>query len=251
MFYSLAILTLLASILFYSFYPRNDGVKMQDMPRAKSQVTDMLAHHMAAVEAARVLSYDTETGRYKMAYENWITSNSVANGSAISKDLYVSYLPPNFNSTTFNNGANPESSIDKILLYCFNNKDGSRSEACAQRKVDIEHGDYGSSDYIITFMETYTGTLEARALGEKMHLTGYASNAHLKTICGIAEPLSDDGEPDEDYDYKGLCMVSNTRYQTVRLPRFFNNACTGDNYYLVCITQLSAAYDGTTKVHPQ
>ena len=253
MFYSLAILTLLASILFYSFYPRNDGVKVQDMPRAKSQVTDMLAHHMAAVEAARVLSYDATTGRNKMAYENW--------GSIyIPKSRYEQYLPPNFTSTAFNNSDSDRNGTPAI--YCIDNQSHGQAASCGLRNADIANGVYGSSDYVITFMETDAGTLEARALGEKMHLTSYASNEHLKTICGIVDPLDNDeigcdgnnGCGDyEDYDYQGLCMVNNTRYQTVRLPRYFNNKseCNGNNYYLVCITQLSAAYDGTTKVRPQ
>ncbi len=257
MFYSLAILTLLASILFYSFYPRNDGIKVQDMPRAKSLVTDMLAHHMAAVEAARVLSYDETTQRNKMAYENWASGGF----TAINKNFYASYLPPNFASTTFNSDPTSPDPNGVPYLYCFNNSDGTSLIPCAQRKADIDSSNFGTSDYIITFMETDAGTLEARALGEKMHLTSYASNEHLKTICGIVDRLNSSdigcngvGCGDyEDYDYQGLCMVNNTRYQTVRLPRFFNDrdVCNGNNYYLVCITQLSAAYDGTTKVRPQ
>lgn len=249
MFYSLAILTLLASILFYSFYPRNDGIKVQDMPRAKSLVTDMLAHHMAAVEAARVLSYDETTQRNKMAYENWASGGF----TAINKNFYASYLPPNFASTTFNSDPDSHNPNGVPYLYCFDNSNGTLATSCAQRKADIDSNNFGTSDYIITFMGTDSGTLDARALGEKMHLTNYAPNEHLKTICGIAELVDSQGNADEDYDYQGRCMVSNTRHMTVRLPRYFNSSifCDSENYYLVCITQLSAAYDGKTKVHPQ
>ena len=79
-------------------------------------------------------------------------------------------------------------------------------------------------------------------------------------MCGILDILSDtgcNGEEDSgcvyaDFDYSGTCIVNNTRYQTVRLPRRFNDMCADENKdYLVCITEISAAYDGIKKVHLQ
>lgn len=231
MFYSLTILTLLASILFYSFYPRNDGIKNVDMPAAKAYVTEFVAHHMAAVEAARVISYDSAAGKNKMAYESW-TPNEI-----IGIELYVNYMPPNTPENVLNHR------IADPTLYCFDNEDGSRSSNCARRTANI--ADRGSSDYIITFLDL-DESIDARALGEKMFLTSYSPDEHLKTQCGIlVEGMAN------DYDPQGTCVVDNTRYLTVSLPREFS--CPGINSpeKLVCITQISAAYDGTTKVSPQ
>ncbi|MGN1091509.1 MAG: hypothetical protein ACI4RJ_03365 [Alphaproteobacteria bacterium] len=233
MFYSLTILTLLASILFYSFYPRNDGIKNVDMPAAKAYVTEFVAHHMAAVEAARAISYDSEAGKNKMAYESWIPNSQIDIAN------YVNYMPPNTPENVLNDRiANP-------TLYCFDNANGSQSN-CAQRTANTADSNFGSSDYIITFLDAGEA-IDARALGEKMFLTSYSPDEHLKTQCGILVEGSAD-----DYDPRGTCVVDNTRYLTVSLPREFScSGISGLEGQLVCITQISAAYDGTTKVSPQ
>ena len=130
MFYSLTILTLLASILFYSFYPRNDGIKNVDMPAAKAYVTEFVAHHMAAVEAARAISYDSTAGKNKMAYESWIPNSQIDIAN------YVNYMPPNTPENVLNDRiANP-------TLYCFDNANGSQSN-CAQRTANTADSNFG------------------------------------------------------------------------------------------------------------
>ena len=243
MFYSLAILTLLASILFYSFYPRNDGIKNVDMPNLKVDATEILAHHMAAVEAARVLFRDSEdNNKLKMTYQTWTENRS------ISFDNYSSHMPAGTQASTF---ATPK-------LYCFNNSDGTTGN-CAQRTANRTNNIYGSSDYIITFGGKFDDTLTARALGEKVHLTSYAQNEHLKALCGIleyVEPITASSESDKqvEYDYQGTCMITNTRYQSVRLPRRFVCTEEGTGSYtghLVCITQISTAYEDKKRIYPQ
>ena len=92
MFYLLAMATFLSSILIYSLYPRSDGVTLIDIPTAESAAMELVAQHSAALQAATVLTADTD-GNRSMKYETW------GNGQ-ISYEKYSSFLTGGFTNPT-------------------------------------------------------------------------------------------------------------------------------------------------------
>ena len=230
MFYALTIVTLLATILFYSFYPRNDGIRTVDMPTQKAIVMQLVAQHAAAVEAARIVSYDHINQRNQMAYEQWTRPQGeeqhvmVQIGSQIPDSLYDQFLPPGF-----------QRGYAFTSLYCIDNSNGLGASECGVRKADSTRPtlQQGTTDLIVSYMLP-DDKLQYRALGETVYLTNYSDAEHLKINCGIAT-----------CDLDG-CIVDNTRYQTVTLPASFN----GLDGMLVCVTQLSVAYDSNGQVVP-
>ena len=236
MIYLLAVLTFIATIMFYSFYPRSDGFEKIDKPGAKIAVTELIAQHSAALHAASMITTNSADSTKKMAYESWGTN-------IIPRSKFTTYLPAGFNASE--HGLRPES-----YILCQSNTDGTLTTTCASHNATASNK--GSSDYLITFISLnalkaqygdYIALLAPRALGEKTYLLDYKTNAHLSTNCGIIEERSDDMSVGGDFDPGSNYVLSNTRYTTVSIPRPFVNQLQSGYSYLACITRLSAAYN--------
>lgn len=91
MFYMLAMVTFLSSILIYSLYPRSDGVTSIDIPTAESAAMELVAQHSAALQAATVLTADASAVKTVAACSAalcWAT-NSIAADSAVGISIEV------------------------------------------------------------------------------------------------------------------------------------------------------------------
>ena len=300
MAYLLMALAFMASILFYSFYPRSDGIEMVDKPAAKATVFELLAQHSAAVSAATVLIVPPKdaysTTPIKQDYQNnWSTFNPAAsNQGMLEYGVYELYIPP---YTRFDEGSlRPET-----FLLCLDNDTGKYSSNCA-KKTGL-----GSTDLLITLVSLYAlsaeygpqyTTLVERALGESTYLSNYDhqmtknrcrkynqtagsydfvdcpanytinangtltassgtylldNKAHLTTNCGIISYKQNgfDVYFGKDYDPNANYVLSNTRHETVAIPRTFTNnynkgteGAIGNRTHLACITELHSTYAG-------
>lgn len=233
MFYALAIVTFLATILFYSLYPRNDGIKTIDMPSIKAEMAEMLAVHNAAVDAAKIVSYNDEKKRNQMAYETW----SVDADFNISFADYRSFLPTGF--------TNEQNFTPKLLCIDNKNSSGTPIHGCNHIIADSADPNYGTTtDYIVTLAEN-DNHLVARALGELTFFQNYSgktNDPHLRTYCGYVD-CSGGHASSEEFDSEGGCVLNNTRYRPIRLPR---NITGNNDGNLICITRLSVTYDYKT-----
>ena len=326
MIYLLVALTFLASIMFYSFYPRSDAIELIDKPSANNAVFELVAQHSAVVQAATVVvkpSADDSKQEKYMNYEIFfdqakyeldkgdITKQEYGTGAGrfqtwprflgakpsaalcttqgiaapvVPYDFYEEYLPVGFR--------NYEPSPQSFLL-CVNNDDAKPTTCCG--KTGLSGNSYGihsgTSDFIITITPIVSISasfgipeqerLLARALGENAFLTKYdhdvarnvcfnkgnayvgcdsthtdiVNKAHLTTNCGIIvhKPRSGNANyyKNKDYDPNNAeYVLTNTRYETVTLPRSFtkNYGSTknriGDRTHLACITELRLTYAG-------
>ncbi len=256
MFYLLASLTFIATILFYSFYPRTDTVELLDKPAAKTAVAELLAQHTAALQAATIIKKTTE-GKTTMAYEDWpsdpdYNNKQWDNGFPIVAEKFIPFLPA---------GMVRSEIPPKSVVFCTDNMSGEKSDVCAKRYVEKdENGNYtsyGTTDFVITYttMEaldvlygTYISNLTPRALGEAVYFTEYKDEVHLTTNCGVLEEITDTIPPTQDYDTNNAThILDNTRFETVSVPKAFTDTLDNDNLtYLVCITRISVAYGDTS-----
>ena len=248
MFYLLASLTFLTSILIYSLYPRSDGVTHIDMPTAKTAAMELLAHHSAALQAATVLQKD-DNGNQKMRYESW-------GNSQITSDKYSAFLP----STYILNPDIAYRPYSQIL--CVDNNTANVASNCARRNADVENSDYGTTDFVITHISLasladsygeYIANLAPRALGQMTYFTDYDKKRHLTTNCGLIQKGRLSGK---DFDPNNAThYLTDTRYETVNLPNAFDNTINFDDNkeYIACITRISVAYDNKEKeiVYPK
>ncbi len=243
MFYLLAVVTFLATILFYSFYPRTDGIKTMDKPWARTAVSDMVVRHTSAQEAARVVSFDTTTGKNKAAYANWTVGTLTTN-------FYADFLPTGFQVYTTN--------VPTTRLLCIDNETGAASATCGVYSANTNIAfPKGTTDFLMTYtplenvqaqVGTYLANVAKRSLGETVFLTKYTPEEHLRVNCGVVD-CSAGIATGNDFDPAGTCMLNNTRYLTVRLPRQITAA---DDGLLMCITRLGAAYDENKNIiYPQ
>jgi len=73
------------------------------------------------------------------------------------------------------------------------------------------------------------------------------NKAHLSTNCGLIRAVGSGAKPD-DYDSGSNFILTNTRYESVTIPRVFVNTYedikTVDRLYLACITELYSTYAG-------
>ena len=236
MFYMLAMVTFLSSILIYSLYPRSDGVTSIDIPTAESAAMELVAQHSAALQAATVLTADAN-GNKSMKYEKW------GNGQ-ISKEKYSSFLAGSFTNPTIR----PYS-----MILCQDNATASATSSCAQRNADTVANVYGTTDFVITYISKadiaknygeYIANLTPRALGKLTHFTPYETKLHLTTNCGLVESRDLDGK---DFDPNNATHhLTNTRYDTFNLPAAFTEVLDSNLEYIVCITRISRAYDNKT-----
>ena len=239
MFYLLASLTFLTSILIYSFYPRTDGVTTIDLPTAKTAAMEILAQHSAALQAATVLTSDKD-GNKKMRYEDWERGQIVSS-------KYKDFLPSTFTP-------NPDTNyLPYSQILCVDNNTASETSFCAQRNADTESSLYGSTDFVITRISlasltasygAYIANLTPRALGQISYFTDYDKKRHLTTNCGLVQAGRLNGR---DFDPNNAQYhLSDTRYETVNLPKAFTDTLNENQDYIVCITRISVAYDSGT-----
>lgn len=247
MFFWLSLLTFISTILVYSFFPRNDGIKEIDVPIAKVAVSGLVHQHMAALQAATVMVKDAKTGQNKLQYMTWREGANVGNTLVVENGLYGAYLPRGINLDAF--GA------QETILFCVDNYSGELATTCGVTGSTPVHLN-GTTDFLMTYegeidADDYIFNLSPRALGHKMFFTPYKEGVHLQTQCGVVECF---GSKQPEYDPHGECTLNNTRYRTVTLPRAITDAEDLDlDGALVCITRLSAAYmppvaeNGTTR----
>ena len=240
MFYLLGTLTFLATLLFYSLYPRADGVSQIDIPHAKIAVQELISQHSAALQAGSLV-VEASDGSRKMKYEDWIASGQMD---------FSDFLPPNMVQTN-----NPPIST----IICVDNKTASLTNNCARSQFNEENEDYGTTDFLVTYTTfsdldpmygTYLTSLTPRALGKKMRFIEYRDDStdgdgvQLSTYCGIlAERSQKDGR---DFDPNNADFsLSNTRTKTVNLPKALTDDILNEmnEEYLICISRLSVAYN--------
>ena len=244
MFYALAIVTFIATILFYSLYPRNDGMRMVEMPQAKTELSEMIAVHNAAVDAAKVIVYDKTAHRNQMDYERWYAKNKLGvkgHNDGIKFEVYSQFLPTGF---TDKQNFFPR-------LWCTDN-----SSDAGNVKYPCNHSitNYAApatdttTDYIVTLSNgPEQNPLYRRALGELTLLHGYSNEDNvprLSTYCGTIDCTSEGPAGMTEYDPNGRCVLTNTRDVTIRLPRIIGS---GENHdfdgYLACITRIGVTYN--------
>lgn len=233
MFFWLSLLTFISTILVYSFFPRNDGIKEIDIPIAKVAVSGLVHQHMAAVQAATVLVKDVTTGQNKLQYMTWREEHNTGN-TLVVENGYEAYLPRGINLDAFG--------TQETILFCVDNSSGELTTTCGVTGSTPAHSS-GTTDFLMTYegeidADDYIFNLSPRALGHKMFFTPYEEGVHLQTQCGVVECF---GSKQPEYDPNGKCTLNNTRYRTVTLPRAITDAEDLDGA-LVCITRLSAAY---------
>ena len=240
MFFWLGLLTFISTILVYSFFPRNDGIKEIDVPIAKVAVSGLVHQHMAALQAATVMVKDTTTGQNKLQYMTWRKDDESENILRVKSDKYGAYLPRRIKLGALGTQA--------TILFCVDNSSGKLTTTCGVTGSTPEYSS-GTTDFLMTYegeidADDYIFNLSPRALGHKMFFTPYEDGVHLQTQCGVVECF---GPKQPEYDPNGKCTLNNTRYRTVTLPRAITNAVDLDGA-LVCITRLSAAYAYTLGV---
>lgn len=193
MAYLLVALTFIASILFYSFYPRTDTLELLDMPMAETAIYDLVSQHTAIVNAATVTK--VQQGRTRQTYEllsgNWprFTGRSV-NGRldaaqfVSSNDLlFRDFVPPMYLESS--EQQNMRVLMPTSALVCVNNYTSLAGEDCgasAENSVSNSNLAWGTSDFIITVMSLkeihdefglHSLKLLERALGRVSLLTNY------------------------------------------------------------------------------
>ena len=263
MFFWLGLLTFISTILVYSFFPRNDGIKEIDIPIAKVAVSGLVHQHMAALQAATVMRKDATTGQNELQYMTWREEPNTGNTLEVESDKYEAYLPRGINLDAFGTQA--------TILFCVDNASGELTTTCGVTGSTLAHPN-GTTDFLMTYegeidADDYIFNLSPRALGHKMFFTPYEEGVHLQTQCGVVECF---GPKQPEYDQYGKCTLNNTRYRTVTLPRAITdtvrwkkkntsvdldedtNTFVDLDGALVCITRLSAAYwpsvvNGTTR----
>lgn len=266
MAYLLVVLTFLASILFYSFYPRSDAINLVDKPEAQSLIFELVAQHSAAVQAATTritpIKQDAARGRNRMRYEmananfpawpKFFKADPNADENAEKPGLLseAQYSDPSF-GIFMPDAVRQYNLRPQSLLLCVNNQTAKASAFCGNN----------TSDFIITIMSLDAigseygprqMTMLERALGESTFLANYDHNmlttlydstetkirnkAHLTTNCGIVASrahypsFTDEGDAKAYDPYNAEFVLSNTRGPLVTLPRTFTN-----NYNVVAV----------------
>ena len=253
MFFWLGLLTFVASLLYFSFFPRNDGLRLIDKPQADALVAPFVAQHMAALRAAKHKN-ETDTPDYITEMLNSsinLFNQKNANIGVISKSAIRSYLPQGTSLNDFTDTLSSEGF--KSIIICINNTTGQLSASCG---LTDENAAYTTSDFLITYgaIPSYWGdyytALSPRALGERLFLTDYTQQYHLPATCGVLSCTAPEAPAGTDYQPGSTCVVDTTRYRVVYLPKAFINSApiAGDADTLVCISRLSAAY--TFKTNP-
>ncbi len=260
MFFWLGLLTFIASILFFSFFPRNDGLRLSDKPQADSLVAPFVAQHMAAL---KVIKHKNENN-----IPNYISemSNSTINLfkqktdniGVVAQPLIRSYLPQGTVLNDFTDTLNG-SGFASIVL-CINNETGDLSTLCG--KTD-ENAGSTTSDFLITYgpipesWGDYYTALSPRALGERLFLADYTQQYHLPATCGVLSCTAPEAPAGTDFQPGSKCVVDTTRHRVVYMPQAFMNNVPLDEErdILVCISRLSAAYSFKTNppqiIYPQ
>jgi len=268
MFFWMVLLTLFSSILIYTLYPRNDAVTLLDQPLAKISVNDFLTQHMAAEQAASLMTkyYNSSSNSIsrKMAYVDWVKYNGSAQGYEPPFEKFDEFVPAGY---IFSDER------PRTKIYCVRNgTDGVNGTGSANAHLTTEcgvtKGDYSTTDFLVTFghvpeeFGSYIENLSPQALGRRLFLTSYTHDTvstgendqsfkgySLKTNCGILKEdfVEYDGYTDGrlDFDPESNIFLDNTRYYTVRFPSVIplsggSNPKLGD---LVCITRLSVTYE--------
>lgn len=240
MFYLLASLTFLSSILIYSLYPRSDGVTTIDIPNAKTAAMEILTQHSAALQAATVLKTDENNNKI-MRYEEW-------GSGQITSAKYNDFLPSTFTP-------NPNTAyLPYSQILCVDNTTASATSSCAKRNADAKNDIYGTTDFVVTHISLislgdtygeYIANLTPRALGQLTYFTDYDEKRHLTTNCGLVQAGKLTGK---DFDPNNAThYLTDTRYETVNLPRAFTDTLDASKDYIACITRISVAYDDTEK----
>ena len=308
MAYLLVALAFMASILFYSFYPRSDGIETIDKPAAKATVLELLAQHSAAVSAATVLVVPPESDKvspnrqdYEVGWPRF--KHNDADQGMVEYGLYAEFMPPFHRFDEWYVGR------PQTFLVCMDNETATYNNPTNRTSVCAKKTGMGSTDLLITIVSLkgleaeygpqYT-TMVERALGESTYLSNYDHNmtknrcrksgtngytftdcpatytinsngnmtttggtyrfdnkAHLTTNCGILVYKGAgnfDSSFTKDYDVNGEYVLSNTRHETVSVPRMFTNnygstgARIGNRTHLACITELYSTYAGCCDV---
>lgn len=240
MFYLLASLTFLTSILIYSLYPHSDGVTRIDIPSAKTAAMELVTQHSAALQAATVLRMD-ENSNQKMRYEDW-------GSGQITSAKYGDFLP-----SVFTPNPNP-SYLPYSQVLCVDNTTGGMTSICARRNADIANDIYGTTDFVVTHISlasiaetygSYIANLTPKALGQITYFTDYDPKRHLTTNCGLVQSGRLTGK---DFDPNNATYyLTDTRYETVNLPLAFTDTLYTNQKYIACITRVSVAYDNETQ----
>ena len=247
MFFWMVLLTFFSSLLIYALYPRNDGITIEDKPLANIAVSDLLTQHLAAVDAAEVLS--TSSGSRKKAYVQWVETANKDEAYKVLDDNMEDFFPGGYLFSEI------EDQWPVTKIYCIQNKGQRLTKNCG-----VTSGTFSTTDFIVTYIKKtpaefglYIAKLAPRSLGEKMFLTEYVSDSDkdegtrafdgysLKTNCGIVrQGVNKNAWPTSirDFDPEGIKVLDNTRYYTVRVPAAVSLP-TGS---LACITRLSATY---------
>lgn len=242
MYYWLALFTFIASMLFYSFYPRSDAVKMVDKPKASVLVEPFIAQHLVALDAVQLKDNDDV-----MAYipamagttSGLLTVPAGGYGKIeLDKDAFGHF---NTTSIVFNNQFTS-------AVFCILNETPSTEKlttSCGQTA-----GSMATTDFLVTYGSVpeswgYYGMLAPRVLGEKAFLAPYDEKYHARTQCGVVD--MGDGlvvrTPTSDFDPESGIVLNNSRYQVVTVPRYIAAKLNLAPRDLMCITRLSAAYD--------
>lgn len=198
MAYLLVALTFMASILFYSFYPRTDTLELLDMPMAESAIYDLISQHTAVVEAANVTRVQQGNSRqtYELPATNWprFTGRKFQDGRLdpsqfVSSNylLYRDFVPPMYLESSEQLDVRQAEPVSALL--CVNNFTGVASAICGAGAEMIAAVDpnmaWGTSDFIITTMSLKeiqdefglrSLRLLERALGRASFLTNYDNN---------------------------------------------------------------------------
>ena len=257
MFFWFGFLTILASILYFSFYPRNDPLQVIDKPIADSLTAPLIAQHMAALKDASIIVYREK--------------NQVNNSHAITQKYILeaeNTLNPSSSLNSFNSLENAGSYFkvtDKAIKYylpkgierntafysyitCFSN--GQLTNKCGCTNENGE--EKCTTDFLITIGKIpsewgYYGKLAPRALAERLFLTKYTEDTNLPVTCGILD-CSGKSPSGEDFFPNSSCSIYTTRYQDVRVPdlqQFLQQEHSNINSSsstMVCISRLSVTY---------
>ena len=260
MFFWLGLLTFVASLLYFSFFPRNDGLRLIDKPQADALVAPFVAQHMAALKAVKhknendVPDYISEMLNTSINLFN----QKSANIGVVSSPAIRSYLPQ---GTVLNDFSDTLSGSGfASIVLCINNTSGELSASCG---LTDENAAYTTSDFLITYgaIPSYWGdyftALSPRALGERLFLTDYTQQYHLPATCGVLSCTAPTAPAGTDYQPGSNCVVDTTRHRVVYLPNAFMDKVPipANRDVLVCISRLSAAYSFKTNppqiIYPQ
>lgn len=257
MFFWFGFLTILASILYFSFYPRNDPLQVIDKPIADSLTAPLIAQHMAALKDASIIVYgeisdvnNSHTINQKYILETKEVLNQdqsslrYCGGSypcfQVTEDAVNYYLPKGIKQNT----------DFKSYITCFSNDSGQPTDKCGCTNEGIEGEEKCTTDFLITIGEIpdewdYYGKLAPRALAERLFLTKYTKDTNLPVTCGILDCSGNSSSEKEDFFPNGPCFIYTTRYQDVRVPNLrelLNLDINSSLGIMVCISRLSVTY---------